>query len=412
MDYSKLFHDQKAFERETLDERMRLFGFKNMARLELFLWDLELYLQIQELLGDRVVLKGGAATQFYLPREAQRTSVDIDMVFCGTKAEVEAVLGKIEEKLGTGQLFKFREHVPRNPRTHLPLHTYFVDIPSVLAGRDGHMPEKSHEVQELKIEFIIEPERWEFTRKTGENIFAVDSKWEYQILPASSLFADKLTTIGNETIGVQNDRMDEQVKQFYDVMMITKHCLDKLDVNEVYEKYLKRVEQEWRDRKPGETYHLEAVIADVRRQLYHYSMADSGEDVELKKYINDFKGLYLNSKVEFTPQAVACGAAMIRLMYDLFFQERSWSKLKKSLELEAKLILASYEGREKGDKVKELREKLIREFGSYSAVAPEVLKGKNLKRVFWAIVDTDNLDEVELVINQVCDDSGCTCPSL
>ncbi len=58
MDYSKLFHDQKAFERETLDERMRLFGFKNMARLELFLWDLELYLQIQELLGDRVVLKG------------------------------------------------------------------------------------------------------------------------------------------------------------------------------------------------------------------------------------------------------------------------------------------------------------------------------------------------------------------
>lgn len=103
---------------------------------------------------------------------------------------------------------------------------------------------------------------------------------------------------------------------------------------------------------------------------------------------------------------------MIRLMYDLFFQERSWSKLKKSLELEAKLILAPYEGREKGDKVKELREKLIREFGSYSAVAPEVLKGKNLKRVFWAIVDTDNLDEVELVINQVCDDSGCTCPSL
>ena len=240
----------------------------------------------------------------------------------------------------------------------------------------------------------------------------MDSKWEYQVLPVSSLFADKLTTIGNETIGVQNDRMDEQVKQFYDVMMFTKHCLDDLDVNEVYEKYRKRAEQEWRDRKPEETYHLEAVIADVRRQLYRYSMADSGEDVELKKYINGFKGLYLNSKVEFTPQAVACGAAMIRLMYDLLFQEQSWDKVRKSLEMEAKLALAPYEGREKGDKVKELREKLIREFGSYSAVAPEVLKGKNLKRVFWAIVDTDNLDEIEVVINQVCDGSGCTCPSL
>lgn len=153
MDYTKLFHDREAFERETLEERMSMFGFKNMARLELFLWDLELYLQIQELLGDRVVLKGGAATRFYLPREAQRTSVDIDMVFCGTKAEVETVLGKIEEKLGTGQLFQFREHVPRNPRTHLPLHTYFVDIPSVLTGREGHAPGKTQGVQELKSEF-------------------------------------------------------------------------------------------------------------------------------------------------------------------------------------------------------------------------------------------------------------------
>ena len=65
MDYTKLFHDKTAFERECLQQRMEHYGFKNMARMELFLWDLELFLQIQKRLGEHIVLKGGAATQFY-----------------------------------------------------------------------------------------------------------------------------------------------------------------------------------------------------------------------------------------------------------------------------------------------------------------------------------------------------------
>ena len=95
MDYTKLFHDKTAFERECLQQRMELYGFKNMARMELFLWDLELFLQIQKRLGEHIVLKGGAATQFYLPIEAQRTSVDIDMIFCGTDEEVKNTLDDI-----------------------------------------------------------------------------------------------------------------------------------------------------------------------------------------------------------------------------------------------------------------------------------------------------------------------------
>lgn len=62
MNYQKLFHEKKDFERETFAARMDELGFKNMARMELFLWDLELFLQIQKILGDRIVLKGGAAT--------------------------------------------------------------------------------------------------------------------------------------------------------------------------------------------------------------------------------------------------------------------------------------------------------------------------------------------------------------
>lgn len=38
---------------------------------------------------------------------------------------------------------------------------------------------------------------------------------------------------------------------------------------------------------------------------------------------------------------------------------------------------------------------LIREFQSYSTIEANILKGKNLKRIFGAIADKDNLDEIQ-----------------
>ena len=345
-------------------------------------------------MGEHIVLKGGAATQFYLPIEAQRTSVDIDMIFCGKDEDVKNTLDNITECLKQGsEFFSFFEHIPKNPKTNLPMHTYFVDVPSVLSNKERNTAEGTIDKQELKIEFIMETEAWEYTKKTGENIFAVQSEFEYQLLPVSHLFADKFTTIGCNTIGVQNDRMDEQVKQFYDVMMLTTYQLDELDIEAVRKKYLQRAEKEWYDRKDSE-YELEEIIADVRKQLFRYSMVDSGEEAELKKYINDFKALYLNSKVEFSPQIVACGASLVHLMYETMLNDDNWDTVRKALAIESMLELKQYEGREKGSKTKEIREMLIREFGSYSTIPSSILKGKSLKRIFWAIADKDNLDEI------------------
>lgn len=366
MDFTKIFHDKTAFERDYLQRRMDQYGFKNMSRMELFLWDLELFLQIQQRLGEHIVLKGGAATQFYLPIEAQRTSVDIDMIYCGTDDAVRSTLEDITEHLREdGEFFRFHEHIPKNPKTNLPMHTYFVDVPSVLSNKERNTEEVTIDKQELKIEFIMEAEDCEYTRKTGENIFAVQSEFEYQLLSASHLLADKFTTIGDKTIGVQNDRMDEQVKQFYDVLMLTIYQLDELDIEEVRKKYLHRAEKEWYDRKETE-YDLQEIVTNVKKQLYRYSMADSGDDVELKKYINDFKALYLNSKVKFNPQTVACGASLVRLMYETMLNEDSWTNVRKALTIQKLLELNQYEGKEKGEKTKEIRAMLIREFENFS----------------------------------------------
>ena len=402
MDYKKLFHKEEAFQRETFQKRMEEFGFKNMARMELFLWDLELFLHIQKILGDKIILKGGAATQFYLPRDAQRTSVDIDMLFFGTEEEIKETLRKIEEYLGTeDELFYFHKHSPKNPKTNLPLHTYYMKVPSVLSNAERNMDRESIPYQELKIEFILQPEKWEYERRTGENIFAVNSSWNYQILPLNYLFADKLTTLGCNTIGVQNERLDEQVKQFYDIMMLSRNCISEMQCSVVKEKYLKRAEQEWNTRKitlgstlEGRDYEPKYIVEDVEKQLLRYQQADSGEDAELKKFINDFHSLYLNRKVQYDPKTVACGASLVRLMYELMISGMGWDKVKQALEIEKKLGMEHLSGPEKGQKIRELRNQFIQEFGKDSVIPASTLKGKDLKRVFWAIVNIDNLIHV------------------
>ena len=406
MDYKKLFHKEEAFQRETFQKRMEEFGFKNMARMELFLWDLELFLHIQKILGDKIILKGGAATQFYLPRDAQRTSVDIDMLFFGTEEEIKETLRKIEEYLGTeDELFYFHKHSPKNPKTNLPLHTYYMKVPSVLSNAERNMDRESIPYQELKIEFILQPEKWEYERRTGENIFAVNSSWNYQILPLNYLFADKLTTLGCNTIGVQNERLDERVKQFYDIMMLSRNCISEMQCSVVKEKYLKRAEQEWNTRKitlgstlEGRDYEPKYIVEDVEKQLLRYQQADSGEDAELKKFINDFHSLYLNRKVQYDPKTVACGASLVRLMYELMISGMGWDKVKQALEIEKKLGMEHLSGPEKGQKIRELRNQFIQEFGKDSVIPASTLKGKDLKRVFWAIVNIDNLNKIEGMI--------------
>ena len=386
MDYKKLFHKEEAFQRETFQKRMEEFGFKNMARMELFLWDLELFLHIQKILGDKIILKGGAATQFYLPRDAQRTSVDIDMLFFGTEEEIKKTLRKIEEYLGTeDELFYFHKHSPKNPKTNLPLHTYYTKVPSVLSNAERNMERESIPYQELKIEFILQPEKWEYERRTGENIFAVNSSWNYQILPLNYLFADKLTTLGCNTIGVQNERLDEQVKQFYDIMMLSRNCISEMQCSVVKEKYLKRAEQEWNTRKitlgstlDGRDYEPKYIVKDVEKQLLRYQQADSGEDAELKKFINDFHSLYLNRKVQYDPKTVACGASLVRLMYELMISGMGWDKVKQALEIEKKLGMEHLSGPEKGQKIRKLRNQFIQEFGKDSVIPASTLKGKDL----------------------------------
>jgi hypothetical protein len=88
-------------------------------------------------------------------------------------------------------------------------------------------------------------------------------------------------------------------------------------------------------------------------------------------------------------------------MYEALLEADNWDSVKKALSIEKMLELDQYKGKEKGAKVREIREMLIREFASYSALPANVLKGKNLKRILWAVADKDNLDEIQEKVGQL-----------
>ena len=56
----KLILEREVFTRDTIEKRMLAGGFNSLAKFELFIWDLEMFLQLQRILGDKIILKGGA----------------------------------------------------------------------------------------------------------------------------------------------------------------------------------------------------------------------------------------------------------------------------------------------------------------------------------------------------------------
>jgi len=390
-----LIHNPTCFSRETLEDRMAKVGVKNIVRMELFLWDLEIFLQLQKILGDRLVLKGGAAVQFYLPISDQRTSVDIDMLFWGTWEEIQDALEQVEAKFPhNNETFHFVQHNPKQPKTKLPLYTYYLQVPSVCTSKE--IREGTEGQQRIKVEFILAADKIPLSRVHGDQIFAMESTELYQVLPLNILFADKLTTLGPKTIGIQDDRMDEQIKQIYDLYSLFSHHFEELEFNEIRQYYFKRAQAEAQDRKISYDHNM--IASDVQQQLNRLRFLDDGSESSKQhwKYILDFISLYTGrSAIRTTGDWVVAGETLRLFSQILLETQFDQSIMKQALNIDTALQFNHLSGQEKGQKIAAFREKFIEKYSHLTEMDAKILKGKKLSRIFWAVVTPDNLDELE-----------------
>jgi len=149
-----LILEKEIFERPYIENRLSEGGFNSIAKFEQFIWDLEMFLQFQRKLGDKTLLKGGAAAQFFIPINAQRTSIDIDMICTATRDELRGAISEIESELrNDAGFFKFRQYVPINPKLDLDaLETYYLKVPSICEIDELYT---SRGAQEVKLEFLL-----------------------------------------------------------------------------------------------------------------------------------------------------------------------------------------------------------------------------------------------------------------
>lgn len=397
-DETALLHDRNCFSRETLTARLERLRFNNLARMELFLWDLEIFLQIQTILKDKIVLKGGAAAQFYLPVEYQRTSVDIDMICTADQEAVEKALASIEGRFkGTNDLFMARLHKPKNPKATLPMMTCYMDVPSVCT--EGELfGRRKPGIQEIKIEFHFTDDPTAIQRITSPHIFALDTQQTYQLLPLNDLLGDKLTTLGPDTIGIPVDREDEQIKQIYDIAGLLRFNWENIDLGAVRKAFGARAASEARQR--GLSADMTEILADMRAQMKRFSVMDFENDKDLSKLFNNFQSLYVRKELNRSPAEWAVIGAKIHLLLDYFSRDMDAQRLLDQLfQCERNLEFSSLRGVERGQVIRRFREEFSREFEKYGDYPAKVLKGKNPVRLLWALANADNVEEIVSWIN-------------
>jgi hypothetical protein len=393
-----LILEEDVFFRDEIEKRMAYGGFNSISKFELFIWDLEMFLQLQNKLGDKIILKGGAATQFYIPVEFQRTSIDIDMICLATHEEVREAISKIENELsGEDDYCKFRLYKPKNPKLGLDsLDTYFETVPSICNAKELH---DMRGKQEVKVEFIFTEDRYSINKINNPKLFALETVKEFNILSFENLFADKLTTLGPNTIGISDERSDEQIKQIYDVITLLTHNLEDVIKNKEIIKFNYEKVARFECKIHGLEYDINTLFKDMKVLIDRLKNIEN--DNEFLQRANDFQSLYLRRSVNRDKTEWAIVGFQLELLARYIFKDDMRLICYREIEeFSKKLKFDHIRGPEKGGLVREVRKVLETNFGMITGLS-EGLFRKRIDRILWELLTLIDFTTVQEAFNDI-----------
>lgn len=390
-----LILEKAVFNRSEIEKRMNDGNFNSLSKFELFIWDLEMFLQLQQKLGDSIILKGGAAAQFYIPPTSQRTSVDIDMICLTSREAVHKAISEIELEFNSKyEYFKFRYYEPKNPKVSLNnLETYYVTVPSIC------LPDElfaTRGKQEVKIEFLYMDSAYEINKYSRPDLFALETDKEFNILSLTELFADKLTTLGPNTIGISDERADEQFKQIYDVITLFLSNIDQIinDKDLIKQKYKKvaKLECEMHSVKyePADLYNDMNIIINRLKNIEG--------DQRLQQIANDFQSLYLRRIVNRNKAEWSIVGYQLHYLIEYIFKDDARIQQYRSIkELINHLNFENLSGPERGEVQREKREVMQGKFGSIKGLSEDLFR-KRFDRIIWELIGYVSIDDIEAVL--------------
>ena len=394
-----LILEPEAFERSNIEKRLSEGGFNSIARFEQFIWDLEMFLQLQRKLGDNIILKGGAAAQFYIPIASQRTSIDIDMICRATPDEVHAAVSEIEDELcGEREYCKFRIHKPQNPKLELSdLETYYIKVPSICGERELFT---SGSNQEVKIEFLFSALEYPVEKIRNPVLFALETDRYFNVLALEHLLADKLTTLGPTTIGIPEERADEQFKQIYDLvtLFISNYELIIAGKERIKENYEAAAGMECRMRRIP--YDPQRLFRDMRTIIGRIMNIEN--DGELLRRAYDFQSLYLRKSVNRDKAEWAIAGYQLALLVGYILKDDTKIlNYRKIAELCERLRFEDIHGPDRGRLNKEARIALVSSFGRIEEELSTDIFKKRMDRIIWELASKVPLSAILEAVNGI-----------
>jgi hypothetical protein len=390
VNYDALIHSRESFSEAYILAQQERYNFTQSTKVELFLWDLEIFGQLQRHLGDRVTLKGGAAAQLYFRPEQQRTSVDIDVIYVGDLDLLHSTLVKIHQEFGNDDtFFRFNLHTPKNPTTSLPMETYHVSIPS-------HFNPGG--VARIKVDFhFMESGILDIVLLESASAFVLPLAFAPRCMSAGSLLGDKLLTFARGSVGIPEERQDNLIKQLYDTDLLSKTIVPD-DAGAMIRTMTLLFEHEMKIR-PSTT-DLRTAQEQMIALLEKYALVNSPtcED-EIKNGIKNFRGNYEPRKFrnpidwEITAKRLQFLVRSISLHAD-----QSVTVLHRADEIMKMFHLAGDE------RSHEHRQRVTASFLSYlrerDTSSAKRLKSTPAQRIFWEIIHPANIDEIREIVVQ------------
>lgn len=214
-----LTHDYSNFTEYSIADKANYYGIYNKSILERHFWIYELHSKLQYKLKNRVVLKGGACAQLYLPISAQRCTEDLDLYTDLSPNKLRLEFSSLIKEFNiNGVQSKAHEYIPRSVQLHgktMPITTFIVKLPFI------YKENRKSGVSELKVDFLhVNINKLKVNYLEKKEMLGLKLEYKPLCISLHSIIGAKLLTFGASTIGIEKFKKDKHYKNIYDVFYL------------------------------------------------------------------------------------------------------------------------------------------------------------------------------------------------
>ncbi|MCY6356514.1 hypothetical protein [Clostridium sp. ZS2-4] len=330
-------HDYYKFTEQYIANKASYYGIPKRV-IERQIWIYELHSQIQKRLKGRVVLKGGASTQLYLPLNVQRCTEDLDLYTDLSPKQLRKEMKSIEKEFNSNKIhMKANEYIPKSviiSGKTLPITTFLIKLPFIFKKN-----RKSKE-ESLKIDFLhVNIKKLHTTSLKNGKILGLDLNYTPIIVDNYATITSKIVTFAVNSIGIEKFKKDKLYKNAYDMFHMITTCGNKEVLIKVAE-YMKMSMNEEFYIKKIQPISIEKVMGDILQELYYLSIYDLQDNFTgYSKRFLDFQTKYIQygikEKLDFDSWGIIC-AHLYLWVYALnyYIQHKDLSRLDYIIKIE------------------------------------------------------------------------------